>query len=211
MIHEDAFASSRLNESQTSALVARLWESMSSPVNMANIARDVDVSHEAVAQHVASLRDAYLLWACPQKADKGWVARERAQDKLYAIDPIVARLAHLRNPARPDIDTTVLAEMQIGMALRRSAAASGLPWTAEEPLFYLRTPNRKEIDFVSESLCGTAVEGKYVDRGKWRAEAATVEASDFTGILATRSVLDCKNPDSTWAVPAAILAFLVDT
>ncbi|MHB1738670.1 MAG: hypothetical protein ACYCXA_04155 [Actinomycetes bacterium] len=33
-----------------------------------------------------------------------WTPRERAQDKVYAVDPLVARLAHLRNPDRADID-----------------------------------------------------------------------------------------------------------
>ena len=211
VIFEDAFASSSLNESQTASFVARLWESITSPANMATIAADVGISHDVVARHIAYLRDAYLLWACPQKAEKDWVARERAQDKLYAIDPLVARLAHLRNLARPDVDTTALAEMQIGMALRRSVAASGRAWASEESVFHLRTPNRKEIDFVSEALCGIAVESKYVETGKWRSEAATVEASGFTGILTTRNVLDCADPDSAWAVPSAVLAALVDT
>ena len=32
----------------------------------------------------------------------------------------IARLSHLRNPARSDVDTTILTEMQVGMALRRA-------------------------------------------------------------------------------------------
>lgn len=212
VIHEDAFASGSLNESQTATFVARLWESVTGPANMSTIARDVGITPDVVARHVGYLRDAYLLWACPQKAERNWVPRERAPDKLYAIDPLVARLAHLRNQARPDIDVTALAEMQVGMALRRAIAATGRPWTDEEPVFYLRTPTRKEIDFVSEALGGTAVEGKYIESGKWRGEAATVDASGRAGILTTRNVLDCSGPhDQAWAVPAGILTALIDT
>lgn len=211
VIHDDAFASGSLNESQTAALVARLWESVTTPANMSTMACDVGVSADVVARHIGYPRDAYLLWACPQKAERGWVPRERAPDELYAIDPLVARLAHLRNPARPDIDIAALAEMQVGMALRRAIAVTGRPWTGEEPVFYVRTPNRKEIDFASEAFAGTAVEGKYIESGKWRGEAVTVDASGLAGVLTTRNVLDGTNSDEAWAVPAAILTALIDT
>lgn len=211
VLHRDAFAASRLSESKTGALVARLWESMSTPVNYRSIGADVDVSHDAVARHVRYLRDSYLLWSCPQAADGCYLRRERGQEKLYAVDPLIARLAHLRNPARADLDLTVLAEMQVGMALRRATFADGWPWTADEVIFYHRTPTRKEIDFVGEPLAGTAVEGKYVETGRWRGEAMTIDASAWSGILTTRNVFDCSEPDRAWAVPACILAALIDT
>lgn len=211
VLHRDAFAASRLSESRTSALVARLWASMGSPVNMSRIGTDVDVSHDAVARHIGYLRDSYLLWSCPQTADGTFISRERSPEKLYAIDPVIARLAHLRNPARADVDLTILAEMQVGMALRRATFAGGWPWTADEVIFYHRTKARKEIDFVGEPLAGSAVEGKYTETGKWRGEAGTIEASDWPGVLTTRNVLDCSEPDGAWAVPAALLAALVDT
>lgn len=211
VLFRDAFASSRLSESQTSALVARLWAGMGSPVNTSRIGADVDVSHDAVARHIGYLRDSYLLWSCPQTADGAYIRRDRTPEKLYAIDPVIARLSHLRNRARPDVDTTILTEMQIGLALRRATFASGWPWTADEVIFYHRTKSRKEIDFVGEPLAGTAVEGKYTETGRWRGEAATVTASDWAGLLTTRNVLDCGDPTDPWAVPAGILAALVDT
>jgi hypothetical protein len=54
----------------------------------------------------------YFRVVLPPDADGRFLRRERSQEKLYAIDPLIARLAHLRNPARPDVDITVLAEMQ---------------------------------------------------------------------------------------------------
>lgn len=212
VVFREAFAVGRLSETTTSALLSRLMAAMAAPANLNRIGEDVGISHDVVARHVGYLHDAYLLWSCPQKAERAWVPRRRAQDKLYATDPLIARLPHLRNPARPDIDPTVLTEMQLGMALRRAADQSGQPWAGEEFLFYVRTPARKEIDFVAEALAGTAVEGKYVEGGRWRGEAATVDASEWRGLLATRNVLDTSAGDQrAWAVPAGILCSLVDT
>jgi predicted AAA+ superfamily ATPase len=192
------------------ALIERLWSSMASPANLTEVGRDIDVSHELVRRHVSYLEDSYLLWRCPQRQDDQWLPRDKAQDKIYAIDPIVARLAHLRNPARVDIDPTVLTEMQIGMALRRSIVRADPTALNDEFLFYERTPTRKEIDFVARALSGAAVEGKYVEDGKWHGEVVTVNASAWKGILATRNVLD-MDTDPSWAVPASFLAYSLDT
>ncbi len=186
-------------------------QSMAAPANMSRIGADLDLKHDVVARHVRYLGDAYLLWHCPQKAERAWTARERAQDKLYAIDPLVARLAHLRNPARSDIDLTVLAEMQTGLALQRCAHARGVGWAEDLFLFHLRTSSRHEIDFVAEQLAGTAVESKYVEGGTWRGATATISASGYDGLLVTRNVLDTREESGPWAVPAGILCYLIDT
>ena len=210
VIANDTFAGSRLGALAEMALLERLWESMATPANLSSIAADVDISADVVARHVGYLRDAFLLWACPRRADDAWLPRERAQDKLYAVDPVVARLAHLRNPARADIDPTVLAEMQIGMAVRRRILAERPRSSTDESLFYVRTPTRKEIDFVAADLAGVALEGKYTEDGRWVRESATVNASQWDGILATRNVLDTRGPGA-WAVPAAFLALCIDS
>jgi uncharacterized protein len=210
VVSADAFKSSRLSALTEMALLERLWTSMASPANLSNIGKGVGVSHEVVGRHVAYLRDAFLLWHCPQRNDQSWLPRERAQDKLYAVDPLVARLAHLRNPARSDIDPTVLTEMQIGMSLRRRVLAGRPAAGNDQFLFYARTPTRKEIDFVAEDLAGVAIEAKYCEDGNWHADAATVNASQWDGILATRNVLDTTS-DGAWAVPAAVLCYLLDT
>jgi hypothetical protein len=178
---------------------------------MNRLAGDLGLSQDTVARHVRYLRNAYLLWHCPQRNPNTWTARERAQDKLYAVDPVIARLAHLRNEARSDIDVTVLTEMQIGMAVHRAAHADGLPWAGDCFLFHLRTPTRKEVDFVAEPLAGVAIEGKYVEGGRWHGEAATVTSSGFAGILVTRNVLDVTDVGGVWALPAGVLCYLLDT
>ena len=190
VVFKDAFSGSRLSTTTTSALVERVMSSMASPLNMSNIAADLGLDAQVVRRHVNYLRDAYLVWQCPQKADKSWTPRERAQDKVYAIDPLVARLAHLRSPERLDVDPTVLTEMLLGMAVQRAAYAAGTAWADDQFLFYERTPTRKEIDFVAQPLAGVALEGKYSDTVRWAGSAATVNASQWAVILATRSVLD---------------------
>lgn len=210
VIFRDAFASSQLSAGTTASLMERLMESMASPLNVNSVAEDVGITGERMRRHLEYLRDAYLIWRCPQKAPKTWTPREKSQEKVYAVDPLVARLAHLRNPQRADIDPTVLTEMQIGMAVHRHAYKTGTPWADETFLFHVRTPARKEIDFVSDRLDGVALEGKYTDSGKWVGEAATVNASEWDGILVTRSVLDTTSK-AAWAVPASFLAYALDS
>jgi hypothetical protein len=76
-------------------------------------------------------------------------------------------------------------------------------------------PRRAEL--LSESQTSALVArlwagmGKYIETGRWRGEAVTVNASDWAGVLTTRNVLDCADPAGAWAVPAGILAALVDT
>ena len=206
----DTFKVSRLSSHTEMALLERLWSSMASPVNFSNIGNDIKVRHDVVSRHVGYLRDALLLWQCPQRDVNRWAPRNRAQDKIYAIDPLVARLSHLRNPARPDIDPTVLTEMQVGMAVSRRVHASGAAIKNDQFLFYFRTPSRKEIDFVSEAFAGVALEGKYCENGNWHREATTVNASTWDGLIVTRNVLD-TDTDPAWAVPAGVLCYLLDT
>lgn len=210
VVFRDTFATGRLSVTTTMALLGRIAEGMGAPANLNAIAGDVGVTQPVVARHVGYLRDAYLLWHCPQKAARTWTARLRAQDKLYTVDPLVARLPHLRNPAHGEPDLTVVAEMQIGMSVHRAAYAAGTPWADDQFLFYARTPSRKEIDFVGEPLAGVALEGKYTEGGRWKGDAATVEASEWDGILLTRTVLDTSS-SGAWAVPAGLFAYLVDT
>ncbi len=183
---------------------------MGSPLSLRSVAADLDLEHHTVERHLTCLRNSFLAWSVPQRTGKAWLALERGQAKYYASDPMLARLMHLRNDQRPDIDATVLTEMQLGLAIRRRQVEDGASWTGEDRLFYRRTPTRKEIDFISQDLCGSAIESKYTE-DRWRGEAATVNASRWMGVLATRNVLDTTSRDTAWAVPAAFLAYLIDT
>ncbi|MBX3029742.1 MAG: ATP-binding protein [Chloroflexi bacterium] len=210
VIFRDAFAHSRLSRTDASTLVERVMTGMGSPLNSSNVAADIDAAHSTVVRHLEYLRNAYLTWTCPQKTARGWTPLAKAQDKVYAIDPVVARIAYLRNTAREDIDPTILTEMLLGLAIRRALIADGYDGDGDESLFHVRTPARKEIDFVSHRLRRAAIEAKFTD-GSWRRAAVTVRASEWHGILATESVLDLGDTEGPWAVPAGVLAYLIDT
>ena len=210
VVSADIFKASQLASHTEMALLERLWSSMASPVNLSKIGGEINVSYEVVGRHIGYLRDAFLLWQCPQRDEKRWAPRKRAPTKLYAIDPLIARLPHLRNSSSPDVDPTALTEMQVGLAIIRRAYAEGTAITNDQFLFHFKTPSRREIDFISECLAGVALEAKYCEGGKWNGDAATVNASAWDGILVTRNVLD-TNSNSAWAVPAGILCYLLDT
>jgi predicted AAA+ superfamily ATPase len=207
----DAFKNSRLAVADEMALIERIWQGMAAPLNTSSVAAEIGVSVDTVLRHIEYLRDAFLLWHCPQRKEDSWLARPRSQSKVYATDSLIARLAHLRNPARADIDLTVLSEMQLGTALQRRIISEAPRALDDSFLFFHRTPARKEIDFISEHLNGTAIESKYIDSGRWRSEAATLAATAWDGLFATRNVLDIEPKKPLWAVPTCILAYLIDT
>lgn len=91
-------------------------------------------------------------------------------------------------------------------------AVAPAAFAAFDQVLYERTPTRTEIDFVGPRLSPIAIEAKYSDTGGWAGEAATVNASEHHGLLATRGVLDttATAPGTAWAVPAAFLAYSID-
>lgn len=119
VVHKDAFASTQLDETETSALTERIWRSLATPLNESSVAADLGISRDVVSRHLNYLRDNYLMWPA-QQLRRGWVGNTRAKDKIYPVDPLIGRLAHLVNAGRPDLDTTLLAESQVGMALQRA-------------------------------------------------------------------------------------------
>lgn len=210
VIQKDAFRTSQLSTPTSLALQERIWQGLANPFNVSSVAKDIGIKNEAVITHLRYLSDAFLSWECPKLNPGSWLPLQKSQSKIYAIDPLIARLPHLINPHRQDVDPTLLSEMQIGMALRRRLIAGNMLIALDDLVFYFTSTTRKEIDFVSPHLGGVALEGKYVQTGHWKAEAATVEASIWKGILVTRNQLDISGTES-WAVPAAILCYLLDT
>jgi len=180
-------------------------------LNVTSLAHEIGVSHDTAGRRLDDLAAAFVLWPCFQSQDLP--PKLRAQPKWYFLDPLLARLAHLSSVGWSAPDLTQLTEQQLGVALLRNAERRN-PGTFVDfdSVLYARTSTRKEIDFVGPGLGTVAVEGKYTDSDRWRAEASTVNASSFQGILATHTVLDTSGgtADEAWAVPAAFLAYLVD-
>lgn len=211
VIQRDAFIRSSLSESVTTALLNRIAVGLCSPFSISNAARDLGLTNDTMARRIDDLLDAYLVWNCPQAGDTSWIPRHGSMSKLYFVDPLHAALANNRNAGYTKPDLTAVVEQQLGMALRRrlDLSAPGR-WAEHDQILHVRTATRKEIDFVGPDLGQIAIESKYTESGAWRGEAATVIASEYFGILATRNVLNTQQGDA-WAVPAAMLAYLIDT
>ncbi len=211
VVQRDVLGATAMSESQIGALLARLSANLTSPVNLSAVAADLDISPDAVARRFDDLVASYTLWPCPVGINSK--PQLRSQAKRYFTDPLLARLAHLRNPVHRAPDSTQLTEQQLGVALLRSAEAKAPgAFASFDQVLYERTPTRKEIDFVGPRLTPVALEGKYTDGGRWAGEAATVNASEHLGVLATRAVLDTSATTGrgAWAVPASFLAYCID-
>jgi len=210
VVQKDALRTTRLDENTSTSLQEKIWLRMSVPIVPANIATELQIGREVVVRHLEHLTDSFLVWDCEKKQAARWTPQAGARRKVYAVDPLVARLPHLRDSQRQDIDLTILTEMMVGMALRRRVIRDFNKSSAGGFIYYFTSKTRKEIDFVSQYLGDAALEGKYTQGSGWKTEAATVNASQWDGILTTRNVLDVTGPDA-WAVPTAFLCYLLDT
>ncbi|MGH8906677.1 MAG: DUF4143 domain-containing protein [Egibacteraceae bacterium] len=205
VVHGDAIRSVRFSATQTQSLLGRLATGLCSPVNVSGLADDLAASRDTVTARLRDLCAAYLVWPC-HLSERG-APRLRAQHKVYFADPLLARLASLRQPVRevPTLDR--LSEQQLGMALARQAEAlnPGTYPRFENVLFH-RSATRGEVDFVSGRPEGVPLASKYTD-GPWRREAQTMRSEFRAGVMATRSLLEFDGP--IWAVPAAMVALLL--
>lgn len=211
VIAGDAFRSAAMSEVELMAFLERLVVGLAAPANASSIARDVGLSdNHRVNDRIDALGFALLAWRCHQ-VRKG-IPNLRAQAKVYFVDPLIARMPSLRDQRRRDPDDSVLSEQQLGLLLLRAAGGAGAGKLLDAgEVMYERMPSGTEIDFVGPDL-EVGFEGKYVD-GPWRRAAQTLR-SRGGGIFATRAALDLADglgPGAVWAVPAGILAWLLDT
>jgi len=206
----DAFQGAGMGDGEAAAFLERLAVGLTSPLNASAVAREVGFSdHHRIEGRVDALNVALMAWRCHRIGDR--LPNLRAQEKVYFVDPLIARLPHLRDDRRAEPDDSRLTEQQLGLSLLRSSGDQG-PGTLLEAstVMYERTPSRAEIDFVGPDL-GSAFEAKYVD-GPWRRGARTLRAQRNGGILATRTVLELEGREGenpVWAVPAGILGWLL--
>jgi predicted AAA+ superfamily ATPase len=203
----EAVRVSSLNDAQLLNLLARLARALCSPINASRLAVDVGLgSHHSVNDRINDLTFASMLWGCHRMADDG-APNTNAQRKIYFIDPVVARIASMLHAAYAPPDISQLSEQQIGLSLARTAAMGDADaFLAANRVMFERTAT-SEIDFVGASI-KVPFESKYVERS-WKGQSRALSARYGRGIVATRNVL---NLDGTvWAVPAAIVAWLLAT
>jgi uncharacterized protein len=210
VIAGDGFQGAGIGDGEAVAFLERLAIGLTDPLNASAVARDVGFSdHHRVEARVDALEVALMVWRCHRIA--GELPNLRAQEKVYFVDPLIARLAHLRDDRRWAPDDSLLTEQQLGLTLLRSGGDRGAGSLLEaSTVMYERTPSRAEIDFVGPRL-GVPFESKYVD-GPWRRSARTLRARSKGGVLATRTVFELEDRGGTnpvWAVPVGILGWLL--
>lgn len=192
---------------QVSAMLGRLTKGLGSPLPIEALRQDMGIeSHHTAKARLQDLVFAYLAWPCHRRDGTG--PNLAAQSKYYFVDPLMARLAHLRHrDAGPAADGSALTEQQLGLELVRSLERDQPGGFAHfTDVMYQRTSS-KEVDFAGPRLGQLGFEGKYVDAG-WRREAQTARAALGRGVLATRSLLDTSG--DVWAVPAPFVAWLLN-
>ncbi len=203
----DAIRVTAMSEADVAALLDRLVLNLCSPINASRISRDVGLpGHQAALNRIEDLVRAFLAWRCHRIRDGR--PNTAAQRKLYFVDPLIAQLAHRRNPNFPAPDTAKLTQQQIGFALARAVSLHApAAFVQTDRLMYERTDTGAEIDFVGPDL-EIPFECKYTD-GSWRKEALTMKARHGRGVMVTRSPLITGADEPVWAVPAGILAWLL--
>ena len=204
VIHGEAINTERLAATQTSLLLSKLARNLCSPLNVSDLARDLDVAQQTAGERLRDLADHFLIWPCFR--EQGGRPRPSAQRKWYFVDPALARLASIRSGGY-EPDFTQLSQQQIGLCLLRTAGADDAVSLADfDAVLHHRTSTGAEIDFVGARFQGVAVESKYVD-DRWGREMQTIARSPWSGIIASRSGIEWR-PDGS-VIPAPLLALVL--
>ncbi len=206
VVRGEAFRTMRSSPPEALALFGRLSRSLSSTVNLSDLARDVGLSSNKEAEaRISDLVTSFLGFRCYQ--DDNGRPNMNAQRKFYFTDPLLARLAHLLDSAYPEPDVSAVSEQQIGLALHRAVERERHAAFIEltEIRYWINRVTRAEIDFVGGRL-GIGYESKYVDAG-WRGESRTLAARGVGGVVATRSAFALD--EDMVAIPTGLLAYLL--
>ena len=147
--------------------------------------------------------------ALPSAGGHGF-PRLGAQSKYYFIDPLLARLAHLRVDHLSEPDTSAVSEQQIGLHLVRGAI-HGDPGTyaAFSSIMCARNASRKEVDFVGPTLGGLGFEGKYSDRGLEKESATVRSICNEQGVMASRTLIGRASRGDVLFIPSSFVAYLL--
>jgi uncharacterized protein len=207
VVYGDAITGARFSAPQTATLLSRLSRGLCSPLNVSDLAREVDTSFDTTKERLADLAESFLTWPCHR--EQGLRPKLNAQTKWYFTDPVLARLASLRGYGH-EPDLTQLSQQQLGLALLRSLDATAVGAVADhDELLYRRNSTGSEIDFVGRRLGGVAVESKYVDDDRWGRTAQIFRSSPWRGIVASRSVTQWE--DTLSVIPTCLLVLLLGT
>ena len=196
-----------MSDRDVKSLLIKLVDGMTSPLNVTNITSSLDIgTRNTVIDRIDRLCASFYMWRASVSHD-GSEPVDGGQDKLYSIDPLIARLPSLRDKKVPPPDASKLNEQQIGVALLHSVLPDHFEAILDEDaLLVQRNPGSgSEIDFVGP-LLPVPIESKYVS-GNWKREGKALEAAYGRGVVVTRDVLDTSG--SIWAIPSGIFAWTI--
>lgn len=176
-----------MSDRDVKALLSRLIEGISSPLNITNITSNLDIGgRNTVNDRIDRLCASFYMWRISVTHD-GQAPVEGGQDKLYSIDPLVSRLPSLRDNRIEAPDSTKMSEV-----------------LDEAALLVQRNPDSgSEIDFVGP-FAPTPIESKYVSQ-KWKRERKALSNVYGRGLIVTRDVLDTS--EDVWAIPSGAFAW----
>lgn len=198
---------------QTSLLIDGLTSRLAQPVSVRALTEQVGFeSHHTLESRMSLLEQALLTWRCYPARRGRLYAAPKEQYKYYFVDPLLARLASIRNPGAFATDTAIVTEQQIGhLLLRRRETESEGAVVDFTHLLFLRTPNDREVDFLAAWSDGVAFESKYSEGRLGRdtlTSRAEIQAGAIRGVVfATRGELRLEG--DVWMVPAGILGWLL--
>lgn len=196
-----------MSDRDVKALVSKLVEGMTSPLNVTRIASTLEIgSRNTILDRIDRLCASFYMWRASVSHD-GRRPVDGGQDKLYAIDPLIARLPSLRDRTIAAPDATQLNEQQIGVALLHAVLPDALDAVFDEDalLFQRNADSGAEIDFVGP-LLPAPIESKYVSQG-WKREKKALDDTYGCGIFVTRDILDLT--DDVWAIPSGLFAWAI--
>jgi uncharacterized protein len=204
----DALRTTSMSETEVAVLLERLVQNLCSPINASAVATGVGIRDgDRVHDRISDLVTNFLAWRCFR--EQGGLPNTAAQQKFYFIDPLIANLAHHRNNRFSAPDISQSNEQQIGLALARTITQrQPTAFVEADRVMYERTSTKAEIDFVGPEL-EVPFECKYTDTN-WRREAQTMRARYGRGVMVTRSPLVLGHNEDIWAIPAGIVAWLLN-
>ena len=194
-------------------LLETLTSRATSPLNITGTAHHLGYTSDVFRRRIGRLVSSFAAVWCSQRNDDGRVV-VGAQSKLYLTDPILSWLPNRLRAGFAEPSFTTLTETTLGVALARSIdEVDEGRWATNDTIGYARTASGNEVDLSPTPVPTTAgrarttpIESKWVGTG-WRSEARVIEAKYDRGVIATKNILDLKNPN--WAIPAPLVALLL--
>ena len=187
------------------SFIERIVASMSAPLAMPTLADHLGIDRRTAAAWIDALVSTYLVLVLFK--EKGGIADINSLRKIYPIDPIIAWLSSRQAAGIDSPNLTHLAEAAAAMGLLRTRERNSVDGLrGPKQLFYFRSPNRAEIDFLilPERM---AIESKYIDTPD-RRELRAMQDNFGDGLLLTRSAVDLQPGGSI--LPVSVFCWLLD-